>query len=207
MIIFHRHLTDQLVKYQLFVTQLATNYNVSAWYSYDQAFRLFICNNPGTRWDQCNEDIYNVHIRGAQGGSRCFSCGGRDHYASACPVKRRSGHVHTGNMSANLGPSRSAVRSLPSNSFSANSFSSNAPFLGPQLARSASQSIEICRNFNFRACSQPSCQRIHRCLKCNQSHPAMSVLLTNVNLPSLSAIPVPPSVSSAFSIGSKPFYL
>jgi len=87
-IIFRGHLVAQLLKYQIFIAQLASQYNFQAWYAYDQAFRVFMSNNPHCNWDQCNDDIFNLHIRGAQGRSRCFSCGGRDHFANACPTKR-----------------------------------------------------------------------------------------------------------------------
>ena len=48
-------------------------------YAYDQAFRIFLANNPNGKWDTCNEDIYNMHIRGASGRGRCYVCGRRDH--------------------------------------------------------------------------------------------------------------------------------
>ena len=50
-IIFRGHLACQLAKYQIFIAQLASNYNFTAWYSYDQAFRTYIANNPTSRWD------------------------------------------------------------------------------------------------------------------------------------------------------------
>ena len=72
------------------MVQLASSYNFQAWYySYDQDFRLFLANNPGSRWDVCNEDIiYNVHLRGSQGRNRCFSCRKRDHFAALYPKRR-----------------------------------------------------------------------------------------------------------------------
>jgi len=175
-IIFHGHLFAQLVKYQNFIAQLASQYNFNAWYLYDQAFRVFIANNPQCSWDQCNDDIFNLHIRGAQGRTRCFSCGGRDHFASTCPNKRYS----TSSNARGLGSSRPSsfgsrassafpLASRPSTAFVP---SQTAPFLDPQLAASASQSTEFCRAFNFRVCNFPSCRRIHRCVQCNQPHPA-----------------------------------
>ena len=157
-IIFNEHLTAQLAKYQLFITQLAVNYNFNAWYAYDQAFRLFLANNPNGKWDTCNEDIYNMHIRGASGRSRCYVCGGRDHFASLCPTRRQV-----------ASSSARESRSAPS---SQSRFSQ--PFLDPQLARSASAATEFCRLFNWKSCSFPGCKRIHRCVKCNQQHPASS---------------------------------
>ena len=62
-----------------------------------------MANNPHCSWDQCN-DIFNLHIRGAQGRTRCFSCGGRDHFASTCPNKRYS----TSTNARSLGLSRSS---------------------------------------------------------------------------------------------------
>ena len=163
-LIFNADFAQQLIKYQLFIAQLASSYNFQAWYSYDQAFRLFLANNPGSRWDVCNEDIYNVHLRGAQGRSRCFSCGGRDHFSASCPKRRMP----------TSSPSASSQRASFSTASSSAPFFRNQPFLAPQVVRSAAQSKEFCRNFNFKSCTFPNCSRIHRCLKCNQKHPASS---------------------------------
>ena len=51
MLIYRGHLADQLVKYQVLISQFATNYNFAAWYAYDKAFRTFISNNPHARLD------------------------------------------------------------------------------------------------------------------------------------------------------------
>ena len=76
-IIFRGHLSCQMAKYQIFIAQLATNYRFESWYGYDQAFRMFIANNPQAQWDCCNEDIYNVHIKGAPGRLFCFNYKGK----------------------------------------------------------------------------------------------------------------------------------
>ena len=89
-IIFRGHLACQLAKYQIFIAQLASNYSFHSWYDYDQAFRLYMANNPHASWDKVNEDIYNVHVRGAPGRSRCYFCGARDHFSSACPKRSAS---------------------------------------------------------------------------------------------------------------------
>ena len=120
-LIFNPDFAQQLIKYQLFIAQLASSYNFQAWYSYDQAFRLFLANNPGSRWDVCNEDIYNVHLRGAQGRSRCFSCGGRDHFSASCPKRR----MPTSSLSA------SSQRASFSSATSSAPFFRNQPFFCP----------------------------------------------------------------------------
>ena len=48
-LIFNADFAQQLIKYQLFIAQLASSYNFQAWYSYDQAFRLFLAINPEQR--------------------------------------------------------------------------------------------------------------------------------------------------------------
>ena len=159
-ILFRPHLAYQLAKYQIFIAQLASNYNFSAWYAYDQAFRLHIANNPLASWDLCNEDIYNVHIRGASGRARCAICSSRDHFASICP--KRSFQAS----------SFRAASSSPSVRPRSNPLSSNVPFLDPQLAALSAQSAEFCRKFNYQQCHFPSCRRIHWCIKCNLPHPA-----------------------------------
>jgi len=56
-----------------------------------RSFRQYIANNPSARWDVCHDFLYNVHLRGAQGGQKCFSWGGGGglgHFSNACP--RRS---------------------------------------------------------------------------------------------------------------------
>ena len=64
-LIFRAHLAEKMAKCQLFIAQLATQYYFNSWYNYDQAFRLFVANNPlFDSWDKCNEDIYNVQLRG-----------------------------------------------------------------------------------------------------------------------------------------------
>jgi len=169
-IIFRGHLSCQMAKYQIFIAQLATNYRFESWYGYDQAFRMFIANNPQAQWDCCNEDIYNVHIRGAPGRLFCYNCKGKDHFSSACPDPNRA---------SSFSPRSSALRpSFPAPGSGAmqrqaGSFPpSSAPFLNPQIAQSAARSTEFCHSFNYRHCNFSRCQRIHRCLKCNLPHPA-----------------------------------
>jgi len=91
---------------------------------------------------------------------------GKDHYASTCPAKRRFSATNS-----TRSPAASPMHARPSARFPA---PQHAPFLDPQIARSASQATEFCRNFNFRVCSFSGCRRIHRCFKCNQPHPASS---------------------------------
>jgi len=152
-----QHHASELIKYQLFIAQLASAYNFSAWYAYDQVFRLYIANNPQSQWD--------VHIRGSQGRNKCFVCGGRDHYASVCPQKRRTFTTNSGSFAAAATSSASANAHQSTQRF-------QQPFLDPQIPRAAAQSTEFCRLFNFRKCNFPTCCRIHRCVKCNQAHPA-----------------------------------
>jgi len=150
-IIFRGHLVSQMLKYQSFIAQLASNYNFQAWFSYDQSCRLAIANNPHLRWDTVNEDIYNLHIRGAQGRSRCFSCGGRDHYASSCTSKCQRGPTNAFPSGATgLGSvprERAASYLRPPQASFANS--NHSPFLDPQLAQLSAQSSEFCRMYNF----------------------------------------------------------
>ena len=61
MVVFHGHLTQQLHEYQLFIAKLASQYNFNAWYSYDQAFRQHIANNPQASWAVSNVFLYNLH--------------------------------------------------------------------------------------------------------------------------------------------------
>lgn len=104
---------------------------------------------------------FNPHIRGAQGRNQCFVCGGGDHFATTCLTKRRGGSSNSSSSFAYSAPRLPTPR-VPA---------FRTPFLDPQ---SAAQSTEFCRSFNFKTCTFRQCKRIHRCIKCNQNHPASS---------------------------------
>jgi len=161
-IIFHGHLMHQLVKYQFFITRLAIQYSFHSWFAYDQAFRLFISNNPYANWDQCNEEIYNVHVRGAQGRARCFVCG--------------VGTTMLLCVQANTVLLLRILRVLILRLLDFCLVLSR-PFSTLSL-RDQQRAPQFCRNFDFRSCTFPSCRRIHRCFKCNQPHPASTCTST-----------------------------
>ena len=135
-VIFRAHLAGKLEKYQTFIAQLAANYSFSSWYGYDQAFRLFIANNPltGNR-DVCNEDIYNTHLKEAPEVLNAFRAevGIILHlFVLGALVRDRRYppvvHFHT-----------QEPRPI----------SQSAPFLDPQHARFATQSSEHCNRTTF----------------------------------------------------------
>ena len=89
--------------------------------------------------------------------------------ASTCPK-----HQHA---NANAAPSLSSLpRAKPF------AFRSTTSFLDPQSTRSASQLSEFCLNYNYCRCTFQACRSVHRCLNCNQSHPApLNVPLMNTD--------------------------
>jgi len=86
---FHGHLTNQLIKCQLFITQLATNYNFHLWYAYDQAFRLLSQTAPtlgGILWTK----TYTIYTTGAHRGVVIvFFLWGEGPLCICLPCKRR----------------------------------------------------------------------------------------------------------------------
>ena len=80
-------LVQQLMKYQLFITNLASQYIFSAWYSYDRAFRQQMANNWFADWGTSNDFLFNLHVRGQPGRTKCYICSAYDHFASRCPLK------------------------------------------------------------------------------------------------------------------------
>jgi len=115
---------------------------------------------------------------------------GKDHYASTCPAKRRFSATNS-----TRSPAASPMPARPSARFPA---PQHAPFLDPQIARSASQATEFCKNFNLE--SVPSLvvdESIDVSSVTNHTQPPL-VLLPKTDLSCLSeaAFPVPESISS-----------
>ena len=109
--------------------------------------------------------------------------------ASTCPK-----HQHA---NANAAPSLSSLpRAKPF------AFRSTTSFLDPQSTRSASQLSEFCLNYNYCRCTFQACRSVHRCLNCNQSHPApLNVPLMNTDdLSSLTDASFPLPVSATICI-------
>jgi len=72
MLIYRGQLSDQLIRYQLLIAQFAHQLDFAACYAYDQGFRAFMSNNPGSRWDIVNDTLYNCHLKGSSGASKVF---------------------------------------------------------------------------------------------------------------------------------------
>ena len=173
--IFYRpHMMTQLLKYQTFISNLAYTYNFNAWYSYDQAFRQHVANNPSARWDLCNDFIFNLHVRGSSGRGSCYSCGSNEHLSSSCPKRAslsRSASDSASRLLSRLPAARSQQPFLaPQRQSSASpAFATALPSL--QRSQSAASSGEVCFRFNQGIPCGDRCQRLHKCVVCSGDHP------------------------------------
>ena len=76
------------------ICQFASQYEFSAWSTYDQLFRARLVNNLSMSWDQMDEELYNRYIRGGAFLSVCFHCRNFGHYATNCPLRASNRSQH-----------------------------------------------------------------------------------------------------------------
>ena len=174
-------LVHQLIKYQLFITNLASQYIFSAWYSYDQAFNQHMANNRFADWGAFNDFLFNLHVRGQPGRTKCYICSASDHFASRCPSKSRLGFASS--TVALSKPAHPGPRPYPPHVSGGGSASGSprpfrppqrtaatSPFPASQRAQNASASGSICINFNNGWCNRVRCHRLHQCFQCQGNH-------------------------------------
>eukprot|EP00111_Clytia_hemisphaerica_P007722 TCONS_00022438-protein len=194
MVQFNSHLTEQLLQYQLYITNMANQYIFSAWYNYDKAFRQSLANNPHkVNWSSSDGYIFNLYVRDRNLKSKCFTCGSSNHLSPSCPFATGKG---PGSSSGKLQPFGSVQQSFPRlrapglpptppGSFGSNSpsvsanfqapshYGSRPPFPAPQRTQTASQSGQVCRRWNQGQCTRyNNCKFLHVCIFCGASnHP------------------------------------
>ena len=148
MVQFFPRLIHQLVSYQSYIAQFATQYMFSAIYTFDQLHRLNLANDPGRKWDVIDDFLFNAHLRNATlslssrshtlSVIRCFSCNEIGHLASRCPKR--------------------AIR-----------YSSGEPFRNGDQRSGRGYCIRYNRGAQ---CEGSECQYIHACSSCTRGgHP------------------------------------
>ena len=116
--IFHPHLTTQLMYYQSLICQFASQYTFAAWSTYDRLFRYQLTHNPGLGWDRLDDDLFNRYIQGGPLQMLCYSCRNFGHMASSCPRRNvaaggsslTSASTFTGYVSSSQSPFRAHQR-------------------------------------------------------------------------------------------------
>lgn len=151
MVWFYPHLVQQMLAYQTFISQFASQYAFASVYTYDQLHRLQLANNHSHRWDVVDDALFNMHLRGAPsvlsqkvspvGPPRCFSCNGPGHFASHCP-------------------NRFGSQSSPPQ------FRNAPPRAWPSTHGNP------CIRFNRGLPCRYPCTFVHRCQNCSKEHPA-----------------------------------
>ena len=111
--IFHPHLTTQLMYYQSLICQFASQYIFATWSTYDRLFRYQLAHNPGLGWDCLDDDL--IHGRYQM---LCYSCRNFGHMASSFPRRNvaaggsslTSASTFTGSVSSSQSPFRAPQR-------------------------------------------------------------------------------------------------
>ena len=155
---FRPHLMLQILGYQEAIVQFAEVYPVRAWLTYDSSFRQSRANNPGLRWDQVDDTLFNLVLRSAGPATAAPNNIRTAVSRVADPALR--GLCFTCRLPGHL------ARSCPSRTSSATTVTSTSAFLSSQR-----QGVHICYAYNLgRKCSDP-CRWVHRCSRCNGLHP------------------------------------
>ena len=150
---YHPHLTSQYLYYQTMICQFASQYEFSAWSTYDQLFRARLVNNPSMSWDQMDEELYNRYIRGGALLAVCFNCRNFGHYVANCPLRASNRSQHTPASSTNIS-------------------SNMPPFHAPQRSSQSAATTRVCHFFNNRGqCHNEQCPFAHQCSTCYGDHP------------------------------------
>ena len=68
------------------IVTLASQYNFTASYAYDWAFRQHIANKPYCSWEVPKTLLFNLHVKGQVERHKCYHCSSADHFASRCPA-------------------------------------------------------------------------------------------------------------------------
>ena len=170
---FHPHMVHQLLYYQSMICKFATQYEFSAWYTYDTQFRHRIATNPTLPWDRVDEELFTEHVRGRQAaGSRvnsnpCYYCQSTGHFANNCPLRLSHGASNNQQSTATITrPISQPTAPIPAQ-----------PFRAPQppttiAGANNNHNNRCCHFYNIRGCSNAFCQFLHQCNLCRGNHPA-----------------------------------
>ena len=166
---FHPLRIHELIQYQSFICDFASQFTFSAWIGYEQMFRYRMALNPGLSWARVDEDLYNRYLRHWPLQTMCYVCRNFGHFANACPL--RSGR--NPGVLPFPAPQRSGASNSVNNSPSVPRASSSS-VSRPDAGRGprAAGTRHTCFYFNSNGCNSERCNFEHVCNVCFGGHPA-----------------------------------
>ena len=181
---FFPHLTGQMVTYQAFIIQFATQYAFPAVYAYDQLHRVEIANDPTRSGDAIVDMLFDQTLRGApaptstvtdkayalsatvtcssnkysgnRSGVNCFNCGRKGHTAPQCYQPARLSQQQGQSVGSAGGGQQFRNVAQPN------------PTRYQSTARAPPR---YCWRYNKGALCQMGCAFLHKCDSCGRDHP------------------------------------
>ena len=151
---YHPTLAIPMLHYQNIICRFASQYEFSAWSTYDIQFRQRLAINPLMAWDRIDEELCNEYVRSGQLRLVCFTCHRPGHLSSHCPSRSVVGSSSRPTNMNNLNNAGSTITTPVQ----------GPPFRVPQQ--------RTCYHYNTRGCTNQHCRFPHRCTTCNEPHPA-----------------------------------
>ena len=195
MVVYHPHLTKQLVFYQSTITDMYTRYTIRSVLLYDTQFRMKIANKSIFRWDFYDLSLRSSHLIPLQkpmsltqnsieqdnGGKKvCFACKqhGHNQNSPTCPLFTQSNLQYIVDQRVAQTPHTAETQTN----------SMNRPFLAPQPGNANTRpniprrSAQIpsrnsqprrlaghCSFWNRGTCIKTNCTYVHACEMCGET--------------------------------------